>query len=142
MSSPPPDAHDIVGRGWAFPVRFHRASAQVAMAEGGDEITQSLTILFGTRPGERAMLPAYGCDLHRFVFRDATTGLLSELEDVVMRAIRAWEQRIDAEVEVRRSADTPGLVLIDIQFTIRRTSAKGSFVYPFNLRDSALPGPA
>lgn len=137
MSRPPPAVRDLIGRGWAFPVRFHRASATVAMAQGGDEITQSLTILLGTRPGERAMLPTFGCDLTRFVFRDATTGLLSEIEDVVASAIRSWEQRIDATVQARLSAETDGQVLIDVAFTVRRTSVRGSFVYPFNLRDPA-----
>ena len=69
------DDQQFLGRGWAFPVSFGNQGRNVAMAESEEDIRQSLSILFSTRPGERIMVPDYGCNLQDYLFEtvDETT---------------------------------------------------------------------
>lgn len=113
------------------------------MVSGVEDIRQSLRILFATTPGERVMLPLYGCDLWRMVFRDLTTTLLTELKDMVEQAIVLWEPRIDVlAVDVVQDSTEDGLVRIEVEFMVRRTNTRSNFVYPFYMREAtfALPG--
>jgi hypothetical protein len=107
------------------------------MVSGIPDIEESLTILFSTVPGERVMLPDYGCDLRRFLFRPATTALLAEIGDAVSIAVDRWEKRIDLlACDVRPDGDEPGLVHVELSYLVRRTNRKGNWVYPFYLGDA------
>ena len=44
----------------------------VVMVSDTVDIAESLRILLSTYPGERVMLPTYGCGLRRMVFEDVT----------------------------------------------------------------------
>jgi phage baseplate assembly protein W len=132
---------DFLGRGWSFPPSFSKR-AGTAMVSDVEDIRQSLLVLMGTTPGERVMLPTYGCDLTRYLFRDLTTSLLSELHDVVSTAIIRWEPRIDLlAVTAAADPDTPGLVLIEVDFRVRRTNTRTNLVYPFYLTEATLAAP-
>ncbi|MCC8143667.1 MAG: GPW/gp25 family protein [Tannerellaceae bacterium] len=61
------DKRKYLGTGWNFPVCFDKAGG-VIMANGEEDIRQSLRILFSTRPGERPFHHAYGCHLQRWTF--------------------------------------------------------------------------
>lgn len=131
----------FLGRGWSFPPTFSRSLAAVALVAGEEDIRQSLFILLGTAPGERLMLPTYGCDLARFLFTELNSTTLTEMEDVVSTAILRWEPRIDLlHVAIDLSADQPGLVLIKIDYRIRRTNARTNLVYPFYIAEATLAG--
>jgi phage baseplate assembly protein W len=140
MARPP--TPDFLGRGWSFPPAFSKRSASVAMVSDVEDIKQSLWILISTSQGERVMVPTYGCDLWRFLFRDITTSLLSELRDVVTTAIIRWEPRIDL-LAVTATVDpgVPGLVNIEVDFRVRRTNSRTNLVYPFFLTEATLAGP-
>ena len=71
---------EFLGRGWAFPFRFDPASGGVAFSEFEDNIRQCITIILSTRPGERQMLPDFGCRVHELLFAPstATTSLIAE----------------------------------------------------------------
>ena len=133
----------FLGTGWDFPPTFSRSLQGVEMVSGVTDIHQSLRILFATAQGERVMLPLYGCDLWRMVFRTLTTTLLTELKDMVEQAIVLWEPRIDVlSVDVVQDAAEDGLVRIEVEFVVRRTNTRSNFVYPFYMREAtlALPG--
>jgi phage baseplate assembly protein W len=133
----------FLGTGWGFPPTFSRSLQGVEMVSGVTDIHQSLRILFATAQGERIMLPLYGCDLWRMVFRDLTTTLLAELKDMVEQAIVLWEPRIDLlAVDVVQDPAEDGLVRIEVEFVVRRTNTRSNFVYPFYMREAtlALPG--
>jgi phage baseplate assembly protein W len=51
---------EILGRGWAFPFGFDSATGAVSVSEFEENIRQNITIILGTKPGERQMLPAFG----------------------------------------------------------------------------------
>jgi phage baseplate assembly protein W len=68
---------------------------QLALADGNAAVRQALLILLSTAPGERVMLPDYGCDLGQLLFapNDATTAGLAM--HYVRRAIERWEPRVE-----------------------------------------------
>jgi phage baseplate assembly protein W len=129
----------FLGRGWAFPPRFANATSDVEMVAGERDIGESLFILLSTAQGERVMVPTYGCDLHRFVFAELTTGMMTEISDMVATAILRWEPRIDViAVTVTPDADEPGMVRIGIDYRVRRTNVRSNLVYPFYFTEGTL----
>jgi phage baseplate assembly protein W len=133
----------LLGTGWGFPPEFRLLTGSVRLVSGIEDIRESLRILFGTQPGERVMLPEYGCDLQRFVFRPLSTALIEEVRDTVTMAIERWEARIDLMgCEVFAPEQRPATIDIDVDFRIRKTRTRGNFVYPFSLSDPSAPGEA
>ncbi len=129
----------FLGRGWSFPPRFSAATQDIEMVAGEKDIHESLTVLLSTNQGERVMVPTYGCDLHRFVFAELTTGLLTEIADTVQTAILRWEPRIDLlDVEAVADADDPGLIRIQVEYRVRRTNVRSNLVFPFYLTEATL----
>src|SRR4051812_41780883 len=114
------DPLQIIGRGWRFPPAFNRGILGVAMtATAQEDIDQSLSVLFATRPGERIMLPDYGCDLRRFLFRAIDSTTATEIKDAIATAILHWESRITVHaitVDGREYLD--GRLLVSIDYTV------------------------
>lgn len=135
MAGPPA----FLGRGWGFPPQFSRLTHSTRMVAGVEDIEESLRILLSTAPGERVMLPLYGCDLHRFLFRELTTGLISEVRDAVRTAILRWEPRIDVlAVTVTADQEERGLLRIEVAFQVRRTNIRSNMVFPFYFTEATL----
>lgn len=129
----------FLGRGWSFPPRFEAFGDAVRMVAGEADIAESLFILLSTAQGERVMVPTYGCDLHRFVFRDLTTSLATDIRDMVTTAIVRWEPRIDViAVSVEGDADDPVLIRIGIDYRVRRTNVRSNLVFPYYLNEATL----
>ncbi|ANB72007.1 phage baseplate protein [Paraburkholderia phytofirmans OLGA172] len=89
-------ANDILtqtfGRGWAFPVAFTLADG-VVMAEGAQDVNQSLRILFSTEPGERVMRENYGCALYDVMFENIDGNLIAEIETRIIDGMLRYEPR-------------------------------------------------
>lgn len=134
-----PAKPDFLGRGWSFPPTFMKELGSVATVADVADIDQSLTVLLGTTPGERVMVPTYGCDLWKYVFRDLTTSLLSEIRDDVGTAIIRWEPRIDM-LSLTVDADPPpqNRISIIVDYVIRTTNVRSNLVYPFYLLEATL----
>jgi hypothetical protein len=113
------------------------------MVSGEADVKEALWVLFSTAPGERIMLPTFGCDLWRLVFGTLTTAFKTEVEDAVRQAILYWEPRVDVEsIEVTEDSTQPGLLNILVSYIIRRTNARANLVYPFYLQEGTLvPAP-
>jgi phage baseplate assembly protein W len=127
----------FLGTGWGFPPEFEESTGSVRMVSGTRDIDESLDILLSTIPGERVMLPDYGCDLHRFVFHELSTTIIEEIRDTVSGAIQRWEPRIELlACDARLDPDRPGLVLIELSYRVRRSNVKGNLVYPFYTGDA------
>lgn len=128
----------IIGRGWRFPPAFDRGVLGVAMtATAQEEIDQSLSILFATRPGERIMLPDYGCDLRRFLFRSIDSSTAAEIKDAIAMAILRWEPRITVNsiaVDGRDYLD--GRLLLSVDYTINTTNSRTNRVFPLYLQEA------
>lgn len=57
-------------------------------------IKNSITNLFNTLPGERILLPDYGCDLRRFIFEPITDMMAKHIGRIIETSINKWEPRI------------------------------------------------
>ncbi|MBV7530226.1 GPW/gp25 family protein [Chitinophaga sp. sic0106] len=120
------------GTGWSFPPAFDNVPGEVATVSDLVDIQESLQILLGTRPGERIMQPAYGCNLDQLLFEPLTTTFKTYMQHVIESAILYHESRIKVDsVALTESSDVEGLVLIRIDYTVRANNSRFNFVYPY-----------
>lgn len=108
---------NIYGRGWAFPLEFTRQG--IRMAEGSDDVRQSLYILLSTLPFERVMREDYGCDLNQFMFANISGSLLSDIEQHIRECILRCEPRaqvIDIKFDI--SNMKTGVVKVEISYCL------------------------
>ncbi len=148
MSLPPGprDAQGVVypaflGRGWSFPPTFNRLDASVVMASGDQDIRQALWIILSTSPGERVMLPTFGCDLMSKVFTSLTTTAANEIAAMVTRAIIEWEPRVTVEKVAVTEGTQDGWLDISIDYVVSQTNTRSNLVYPFYRLEATLPPP-
>lgn len=109
-----------LGRGWAFPFRFDPAGGGVAMSTAEENIRQNITIILGTRPGERQMLPDFGCRIHELLFAPNTRNVSSIASRHVQDALRRWESRISVE-SVDATPDPSGAIRVAVVYKITST---------------------
>ena len=129
----------FLGTGWTYPPTFTRRGHMVVMAPGAEDVRQSLWVLISTAPGERVMLPTYGCGVWRMVFRTLTTTTTTQIAAEVSKAVLEWEPRVDLDgVQVEADPTTDGLVTITVRYVIRSTNTRDNLVYPFYLREGTL----
>lgn len=122
----------FLGRGWSFPPEFSKTSKQVKMLEGDADIQSSLEILLSTRLGERIMVPNYGCNLDEMLFQSLDLTLKTFVIDLIKTAILYHEPRIEVnEINLFSDNELEGVLLIDIEYTIRTTNSRRNMVYPF-----------
>ena len=57
-------------------------------------IRNSIINLFNTLPGERILLPDYGCDLRRFIFEPITDSTSRLIGRTIKTSIEQWEPRV------------------------------------------------
>jgi phage baseplate assembly protein W len=57
-------------------------------------IKNSLLNLFNTLPGERILLPDYGCDLRQFIFDPITDMMTRHIGRIIQTSISKWEPRV------------------------------------------------
>jgi hypothetical protein len=124
---------DLIGRGWAFPTTLDSRGA-VALTNEENELVQAIYIILSTAPGERVMRPDFGCRIHEYIFAPANTSTAAAVEQVVRAALDRWEPRIIlTEVTVTPSPETYGMLMIELNFTVKATREDTSLVYPFYL---------
>lgn len=129
----------FLGRGWSFPPEFNDQLREPVMVSDEEDISQSLWILLKTSPGERLMLPEYGCNLRKFVFTGIDATSIALMKEMISTAIIKFEARIDLnELVINTDNVVDGLVLIEIQYTIRTTNSRSNLVYPFYLNEGTL----
>lgn len=124
----------FLGVGWSFPPEFHKqgGTMDVKMVAEEEDIQESLAILLSTRPGERIMHPGYGCGLHDMVFETINETTITEIRDVIERAVLFYEPRINLEaIEVGVEDVYNGRIDIQLNYTIRKTNTRSNVVYPF-----------
>ncbi len=122
----------FLGTGWGFPPEFDLLSREVRMVSEDDDIRESLHILLSTTPGERLMHPSYGCGLKTLVFDSISETTVTEIRDMIERAVLFFEPRITLESVVVESEDVlDGVIKILMEYTIRTTNTRSNMVYPF-----------
>jgi phage baseplate assembly protein W len=131
---------DFLGRGWAFPV-LPDAGGSLRYVSDDDNVHQSVRLLLATEAGSRVMRPAFGTDAPSLVFAPGSRDNLRALEESVRDAVRDHEPRVLLDdVVVTPDPLEPERVSVEVTYTVRRTSSRRSFVFPYYLtRPGGLP---
>jgi uncharacterized protein len=128
---------DFLGVGWKFPLQV-TPGGRVALARYEQRIEESIYLILSTAPGERVMLPDFGCGIHELVFAPNNTSTRSLVVYNVRQALVAHERRIDVlDINAASAPEEPNLLLIRIDYRVRSNNARGNLVYPFYIREVA-----
>lgn len=126
----------FLGTGWAFPPAFNFDMGIPELAVDEEDIKQSLRIIIGTIPGERIMLPTFGCGIHKFVFESNDPTHISILKDSIYDAILYHETRIKLEkIEITDDPADYGKIYIHIIYKVIITNTRSNIVFPFYLKE-------
>ena len=86
------------------------------------------------------MHPSYGCGLKLLTFENLTESTMTEIQDVIDRAILFFEPRIRVgSIEVDIENVFEGIINIEIDYTIRITNSRANMVYPFYFQEGTGP---
>ncbi|MDE1482852.1 GPW/gp25 family protein [Xenorhabdus bovienii] len=117
---------DIYGRGWAFPPQFFinnngtEISSGVILAEGVENVHQSMKILFLTEQGERIMREDYGCGLNDYLFANISDELMADIQTKIEEGVLRYELRADiTEIQVSQKTDLPNTLQVYITYALR-----------------------
>ena len=126
----------FLGTGFKFPVQVDPNTGRVRTSSEEEDIKEAIRIILGTQPGERPMAPKFGCSVNSFVFAsmDYTSVMLlrREIEDSLV----LWEPRIkNIDVEIERSPQDSGVLMIQINYVVRSTNNPYNLVYPFYINE-------
>jgi Bacteriophage baseplate protein W len=122
-----------VGRGPRFPLRPGRDGA-LGFVGGEEIIRQSIETILDTEPGERVMLPTFGCGLRRYLMEPNTTATRASMQQDIEDALGRWEPRIRLTGVAVTPGDDPALVWIEIAYVRLVDRRADNLVYPFYLR--------
>jgi uncharacterized protein len=123
-------AEQFVGSGWSFPLRISPTGG-IALVSGEREVEEAMRLVLATAPGERPMRPEFGCAIHDMVFAPVNEATAGRIQHEVRVSLDRWEPRIEVtDVEVT-AADEPGVLYIDVRYSIRGTNNPRSLVFPF-----------
>jgi len=131
---------DFLGRGWAMPVDIDPRTGLVASVEYEDDIRQSIFIILETARGERVMRPDFGCGIHELVFEAVDSRTLQRIRSEVEDALLRVEARIEVlGVTIDEDATSEGVLMIELEYRVRRTNQTGNLVFPFYFREGGRP---
>ena len=130
-------AKDIVGTGWPFPLK-PKTNGRIEYQGGDEKIRQSIWIILSTAPGERVMMPDFGCGVHDLVFEANTSALRARVQVNVRESLIRWEPRIDViDVRAETPPDARNYLMIRVDYRVRSNNAFYNLVYPFYLNEGA-----
>lgn len=72
---------------------------QVRKAVNVDAVMTSIDNILRTSPGERVMLPQFGCQFRSMLFENMNSALLTHLSRQIKASIELWDDRVEV-VEV------------------------------------------
>lgn len=131
-----PRNREYLGVGWAFPVR--PAGGKLVFARYEDDVEQAIGIILETTRRERVMRPDFGASLRGFVFDPNSPATHRAVEAEVRGALVLWEPRITVQtVHAYPDATKDNVLMIEIDYVIRRNNASFNLVYPFYLTEAA-----
>lgn len=119
---------EFLGRGWSFPFHFNPATGEVATSAFEENIRQSISIILGTRPGERQMLPDFGCRIHELLFAPNTPATAREARRYVEEALVRWEPRIEV-TDIHSEPDPSGAIRLEVSYRIPAIDASETLTH-------------
>ena len=99
---------------------------------------QAIGLILETTRRERIMRPDFGAGLRTFVFDSNSPATHRAVEGEVQRALATWEPRITIQsVHAYPDAGRDNVMMIEIDYVVRRNNASFNLVYPFYLTEAA-----
>jgi phage baseplate assembly protein W len=120
-----------IGTGWRFPLRPAR---EAALVDGNELVRQSIETILDTEPGERIMLPSFGCGLRRYLMEPNSVTTRSAMAEDISAALQFWEPRIRLTNVAVTPDEDPSLVWIEISYVRVADLRPDNLVYPYYLR--------
>jgi Bacteriophage baseplate protein W len=121
-----------LGTGLRFPVQ--PVNGVLGYLSGMELIRQSVETILDTEPGERIMLPAFGCGLRRYLMEPNTLSTRTAMREDIAAALATWEPRIRVSNVTVTAGEDPSLVWIEISYVRLADLRPDNLVYPFYLR--------
>jgi phage baseplate assembly protein W len=122
------------GTGVRLPFLPEQGNPGLRWLGGLELIRQSVTTILDTEPGERIMLPGFGCGLRRYLMAPNNVTTRSAMAADIRSALETWEPRIQVLEVTVTPGDDPCLVWVDIAYVRRADLRPDNLVYPFYLR--------
>ncbi len=128
-------SREFLGRGWRFPVGPRADGGGVDTSEHEQNIVECIQLILNTTPGERPMLPDFGCGLSELVFRTNTAQTRHDAESMARAALHKWEPRIDVrEVVARPDPGNPNRIRLHIDYVVRKSNNHQNLVHLLDLQ--------
>lgn len=129
----------FLARGWSFPPAFDPFAGGAVMREAEEHIKQSIRLILSIMPGERPMVPDFGCNLLRYAFAPVDVTMATRIELEVQRALLRFEPRIVVDQVTAVPGDASGqrVIVITVAYTIRSTNRRDNVVFPYHCHESA-----
>lgn len=125
----------FLGRGFRFPVSLSLGGG-VSTSQLEENVRQSIFIILGTAPGERAFRRYFGCRIHDLMFAPNTPITAARAQVYCEDAIKKFEPRVtNVKTMARPNVDEPNRLDIRIEYTIVGQNTPRNLVYPFYLRN-------
>jgi phage baseplate assembly protein W len=124
---------DHLGRGPRMPFRPDRFGG-LSFVTGQEIVRQSIETILDTEPGERVMLPTFGCGLRRYLAEPNNVATRAGMQADIGDALARWEPRIRVTNVAVTPGEDPALVWIEIAYVQLVDQRPDNLVYPFYLR--------
>lgn len=132
------EPQELLGRGWAFPVRWDDEGVRLVAAE--DAVRQAVGLLLRTGPDERVMRPDFGAGVDDYVFAARTTDTQYRLQEDVRRALVLWEPRVILDrVDAVLDDEDEGRIDVHLEYRIDPHRRPQSLVLPFYRETAGAP---
>lgn len=132
ISGPTPQSFDYKNHKRDFDLYGHsdqeRFYAGFTSLDYKSLIRASIQRILMTNPGERLMLPDFGCDLRKFVFEQGDSILGTRIIQEICRALNKWEPRITVgNVDIQMMEDNR--ILVIVPYVINGTDIEDTINY-------------
>jgi hypothetical protein len=127
---------DFLGVGWSFPVALDPVDGDIALSAYARDVKEAIRIILHTAPGERVMRPKFGCGICDLVFEEISTTAVFAIQAMIRDALISYEPRIELlDVTIDPFQALSGILLITIDYRVRRTNQTDNLVYPFYFKE-------
>ena len=126
----------FLGTGFKFPVCVDPNTGKVRTSSNEEDIAEAVRIILSTTPGERPMMPEFGCAINTFVFSGTDYTTMTLVKREVENSLIMWEPRIkDIRADVSPADSDNGKLIINVNYVVRSTNNPFNLVYPFYISE-------
>ena len=126
-------AGSFLGNGMKFPPQIDPATGRIVMASDAESVKESVYLILMTQRSERFTRPDFGTDLLSYSFMDVSNTSISLMSYRLSEALMNQEPRIGEVSITAEDISKGGVLVINVEYTIRATNVRDNLVFPFYL---------